>query len=439
MSCDWEAARFGDLFALPQRNGLNRPSRVRGSGLPMVNMGELFAHARIHDITMDLVPFTERESAFLLQKNDLLFARQSLVLEGAGKCSIFLGHKTTVFESHLIRCRLDESKHDPLFYFYFFSSSTGKAVMRRIIEQGAGAAGIRGSDLVELRVPCPPLTEQTRISRVLGALDLEAENLKSQNAALVGIAEAMFRSWFVKFEPVTARLAALTPEGCPESIAAQFPQHLAESSLGTIPEGWSVGCLGDIAFNSRAQAQPAQISSGTPYVGLEHVPRRSLALASWGASDEIGSGKFRFQRNDVLFGKLRPYFHKVVLAPFAGVCSTDILVVRPLEEAWLSFLTMHMFSTEFVSYTTQLSDGVRMPRTNWKDMAAYRVPLPPASLAGAFHSKVSPLLGAMLLNIETSQTLMKLRAALAEGLFSGKLSSADAASLATVAEANVGV
>lgn len=426
MSSNFPMVRFGDLFSVPQRNGLTRPSRVRGAGLPMVNMGELFANARIHDIPMDLVPVGERDAASLLQKDDLLFARQSLVLEGAGKCSIFLGHKKTVFESHLIRCRLDASKYDPLFYFYYFSSGPGKAVMGRIIEQGAGAAGIRGSDLIELKVPCPPLAEQRRVAKALGTLDLEIETLASQNSALVSIVGAMFQSWFVNFEPVRSKLADEPPEGCPESVAAMFPSQLQKSELGEIPAGWSVGCLGGIATNPRLQAKPADMASGTPYVGLEHVPRRTLSLQDWGQSDKVESGKFRFKRYDVLFGKLRPYFHKVVLAPVDGVCSTDILVVRPLDPCWLPYLAMHLFSSEFISHATQLSDGVRMPRTNWKDTASYAVALPPVTVAQAFHRLTRPLFEAMLLNIDTRRTLKQLRAAMAEGLYSGQLLGADA-------------
>ncbi len=110
---------FGELFAVPQKNGLTRPKSVRGSGFPMVNMGELFAYSRIRNVAMELVPVAEKERAFLLDEGDLLFARQSLVRDGAGQCSVFLGNSApTVFESHLIRCRLTTSLANPLYYFY---------------------------------------------------------------------------------------------------------------------------------------------------------------------------------------------------------------------------------------------------------------------------------------------------------------------------------
>ena len=78
-------------MSVPSRNGLTKPKRVRGSGVKMVNMGELFANQRIQNLEMDRVPLVEKERIALLEPNDLLFARQSLVFEGAGQCSIFLG------------------------------------------------------------------------------------------------------------------------------------------------------------------------------------------------------------------------------------------------------------------------------------------------------------------------------------------------------------
>ena len=104
----FETRQFGELFAEPPRNGINRPKAVRGEGVKMVNMGELFAHPRLNNAPMDRVPLIEPElGRFLLSNGDLLFARQSLVLEGAGQCSIFLQDDEPVtFESHVTRVRL---------------------------------------------------------------------------------------------------------------------------------------------------------------------------------------------------------------------------------------------------------------------------------------------------------------------------------------------
>ena len=120
---DWgmNKVEFGALFLEPLRNGVTKPKRVRGSGYKMVNMGEIFSLSFIQNQTMDRVPLTDKEKATtLLQNNDLLFARQSLVRDGAGKCSIFLNDNEPVcFESHIIRVRLNQELCYPMFYYYF--------------------------------------------------------------------------------------------------------------------------------------------------------------------------------------------------------------------------------------------------------------------------------------------------------------------------------
>lgn len=109
----------------------------------MVNMGELFAYPRLINAPMDRVPLSSSEAEkILLEKGDLVFARQSLVLEGAGKCSIFLDDSEPVtFESHVTRIRLNKDEANPLFYFYYFQSYHGRAAIQGIVEQGAGASG----------------------------------------------------------------------------------------------------------------------------------------------------------------------------------------------------------------------------------------------------------------------------------------------------------
>jgi type I restriction enzyme S subunit len=156
------------------------------------------------------------------------------------------------------------------------------------------------------------------------------------------------------------------------------------------------------------------------------MPRRSIALFTWGAASGIESNKFEFKRGDILFGKLRPYFHKVGVASVDGVCSTDILVVRPKRTSWFGFVLGHVSSTEFVEYTSAGSDGTRMPRTNWADMARYEFALPPETVAESFTRLVRPLLEQIFLNIHESRTLAALRDALLPKLISGEMRVKDA-------------
>ena len=120
---NWVKNKFGSLYKIDSRNGLTKPSKVRGEGYKMINMGELFSHDRIYDVPMELVPLKDSEKINAkIEVGDLLFARQSLVLEGAGKCSIVMETSDlTVFESHIIRVRL-KSGENPFFYYSVYQS-----------------------------------------------------------------------------------------------------------------------------------------------------------------------------------------------------------------------------------------------------------------------------------------------------------------------------
>jgi len=97
----------------------------------------------------------------------------------------------------------------------------------------------------------------------------------------------------------------------------------------------------------------------------------------------LESSKFQFQANEILFGKLRPYFHKVGVAPVDGVCSTDIVVLAPKSEPWFGFVLAHISSNAFVGHTDASSTGTKMPRTSWQDMARYPIVIPPRAAAQA--------------------------------------------------------
>jgi type I restriction enzyme S subunit len=214
--------------------------------------------------------------------------------------------------------------------------------------------------------------------------------------------------------------------GLPRAIADLFSDQLVDSELGEVPEGWELGTLGDVAEHPRRGVQPGGIAPSTPYIALEHMSRRSIALSEWGVSDDLGSNKFEFKRSELLFGKLRPYFHKVGVAPVDGVCSTDIVVVAPREPDWFGFVLGHLSSDAFVEYTNSGSTGTRMPRTSWGEMARYNVVLPPKAVANAFTNAVRPMTERIVASIHESRSLGALRDALLPKLISGEVRVKDA-------------
>ncbi|MBX3408119.1 MAG: restriction endonuclease subunit S [Phycisphaeraceae bacterium] len=358
---------------------------------------------------------------------------------------------------HVAIIRPNPGTLDAKFLRYFLVSPGMQADMLSWGGAGATRNALTKGMIEAFEIPAPrDVGEQRAIAGVLGALDDKIEVNRKMARVLEGIARAVFTSWFVDFDPVHYNIrqrehAALDRAGRFVStgddfsirsaegqllrrggdavfgkIAGLFPDRLVDSPLGEVPEGWRVGTLGDVASERRDGIAPEDIQADTAYIALEHMPRRCISLSDWSVADDVASGKLVFAAGDILFGKLRPYFHKVGVAPLDGVCSTDIIVMRPKSPEWSAYALGIASSDEFVAYTDRGSAGTKMPRTNWTDMAAYPIVVPPAPLAAAYNKVVAPMIGRMIAGTHANRTLAALRDTLLPKLISGELRIADA-------------
>jgi len=256
------------------------------------------------------------------------------------------------------------------------------------ISSGSAQGVLNTTAIARIPVPVPPVFEQRAIAGILGALDDKIEINRRMNATLESMARTVFRQWFVENEEVGS---------------------------------WKVGKLGDVSENIRRSTNADEIAPETHYIGLEHMPRGSIALAEWGNASELASNKFIFKQGEFLFGKLRPYFHKVGIAPIDGVCSTDILVIAPKSPEWYGFVLGHISSAELINYTSAASTGTKMPRTNWSDIARYEVVIPPVKVAKEFNEIFKPMAQQIRTNIMQSRTLASLRDSLLPKLMRGEV------------------
>ncbi len=259
---------------------------------------------------------------------------------------------------------------------------------------GTTVLGIRQSELRKVLLPIPPLALQHEIARCLGSLDGRIDLNRRMNETLEEITRAIFKSWFGSFRLV---------------------------SEADRRDGWKDGEFGDVAENIRIQVAPGSLAETTPYIGLEHMPRKSIALTEWGTTGGLASNKFEFKMGDILFGKLRPYFHKVGVAAVDGVCSTDVLVIRPKHPLWFSFVLGQASSSEMVDFANAGSTGTKMPRTSWDELRQFKLSIPPSKLAQDFNAAVFPLVQRIQANIHESQTLASTRDALLPKLISGQI------------------
>jgi len=330
-----------------------------------------------------------------------------------------LDYRKVALAQRLIALRGKPGLLDNTFLKFLLRSEPIQALLRSR-STGTTVLGIRQSELRQVPLPIPPFKEQRAIAHVLGTLDDKIELNRKMNETLEAMARALFKSWFVDFDPVRVKAEGRDP-GLPAPIAALFPDSFEDSELGGIPKGWSMGKFGDVASNSRRGISASEIRSDTPYIALEHMPRKSIALTDWGTANGVESGKLAFNANEILFGKLRPYFHKVGIAPIDGVCSTDIVVVTPRSSDWFGFVLGHASNSDFVEHTNAGSTGTKMPRTNWSEMARYQVALPPEPLAKVFTEQIQSAISRIVASIHENRTLAVLRETLLPKLISGEI------------------
>ena len=361
-------------------------------------------------------------SPITLQINSFAFDTEAVLLAGNNANGVFSTKyykgKFNAYQRTYIIEPIFPDKTNCKYLYFVISDLVGHL---KELSIGSATKFLTKTILNELQISLPPKFEQDKIESFLSALDDRIILLRETNATLEAIAQALFKSWFVDFDPVHAKMQGTPPEGMDEQTAALFPDSFEESELGLVPAGWEVGELADIVTTAKKQLQVSNLTSELNYVGLEYIPRKSLSLTDWGNAEGLESAKSAFSKGDILFGKLRPYFHKVVVAPFDGVCSTDILVCQPKIPAYYGITAMLLFSTALISYAERLSNGAKMPRVNWKDLANYPVCIPPEHLAANFTETITPLFSLMAENVHKAQTLADLRDTLLPRLISGQL------------------
>ena len=311
--------------------------------------------------------------------------------------------------------------NDPKFLFYMLHT-----VHLNNFRVGSGQPLLNQTILSQIPATIPAPSEQRRIAHILGTLDDKIELNRRMNETLEETARAIFKSWFVDFDPVKAKVEGYKPPCMDSKTAALFPSVFQDSPLGKIPEGWEVGTLGKIAKNVRRSIKASEIDPSECFIGLEHMPRRNIALSQWQVDAEIASNKYRFRKGEILFGKLNPHFHKVGVAPIDGVCSTDILVIQPIDAEWFGVVLSLMSSDNFVTYTTAFSKGTTLPRTNWNDMSRYKTVLPKVEIAQKYTEFIRPIIRRIIENIHECHTLSQTRDTLLPKLLSGEIRVDDA-------------
>jgi type I restriction enzyme, S subunit len=280
-------------------------------------------------------------------------------------------------------------------------------------------------DQKRLKIALPSIHEQRAIGRFLGALDDKIELNRRMNETLETMARALFKSWFVDFDPIRAKAEGRDP-ALPKSIANLFPARLIGSELGEIPEGWEVGSLERVAELVRIQTNPFETPEHVfSHCSIPAFDNGQLPLEEAGIA--IKSMKFCVVTGTVLFSKLNPTIERVWLVDpqpnESAICSMEFLVLRPKTPFGRCILYCLLRSPNFRESVNFLVTGTSNSHQRARADGILEIPiaLPPAGIAARFEELATPLLDRTLTNRRQSQTLAKIRDALLPKLISGEM------------------
>jgi len=216
--------------------------------------------------------------------------------------------------------------------------------------------GLKRELVYALKLPLPPLPEQQKIAEILSTVDSAIEKV---NQAI----------------EKTQRLK----KGLMQELLTKGIGHkeFKDTEIGRIPKEWEVVRLGDICKQRNQIILPSG-KGEFKFVGLEHITSGETKLCAYEFDINIKSSKFKFYAGDILYGKLRPYLDKAILAEFDGICSTDLLVLTPAKDRiYTEFLIYTIHSKKFIQYAISTTSGTNHPRTSWKAISKFMFGLPP--------------------------------------------------------------
>ncbi|MFQ2444753.1 restriction endonuclease subunit S [Aeromonas caviae] len=364
-----------------------------------------------HKLQVGDVVFSRRGD---VTRNALIEAHQAGWLCGTGCLKVRLGSQTQASAKFISYClRLPETKD---------------WLVRHAV--GATMPNLNTSILSAVPILLPELPVQQSIANILGCLDERIDLIRETNATLEAIAQALFKSWFVDFDPVHACARGEQPAGLAPEVAALFPDSFEESPLGLVPRGWSLSQLSEAyEINPTRKLKKGEMA---PYLDMASVATSGHTVA--GVADrEMGSGT-KFINGDTLLARITPCLEngKTAFVDFlsqeqTGWGSTEFVVLRPKAPlpAYHGYLLAR--HTAFREHAIQSMSGTSGRQRVQNDvLSRYLVTVPSEKVAMAFNDVISPLQQKITENHRQAQTLANLRDTLLPRLISGQLRLPDA-------------
>ena len=396
---NWESVKLGDLYEV--HNGLSKGGKFFGSGYPFLTFSTVFNNYFLPEELTDFVQSTEKErESYSILRGDVFVTRTSETSDELGmSCVALKDYPNATYNGFTKRMRPITDRVLPEYIGYYMRMPSFRGEFQAFSTMTTRAS-LKNEDLLSLEVKLPEIGEQKKIAGILSAYDALILNNQKQIKLLEEAAQRLYKEWFVKL---------------------RFPGHENAEIVDGMPEGWSKGTLGDIAIDSGKRETKDNRRNYSYYLPIDCLPKKSLYYQQMNDIGLAESSLVAFKAKDILFGAMRPYFHKVVVARDNGLTRSTCFVINAKSKDVWEYLLMLLFDTDTIDYATQISVGTTMPYVRWKDFVNMSVLIPTIEMCKKFGEIVNPIINkANLLAVENIK-IVEARDRLLPKLMSGEI------------------
>lgn len=450
MVSDVELVKVGDHCTVV--SGFAFKSKDLGNfGIPVIKIKNV--NNKIVDISdTQFFPkelISEKHDKFFVENGDVLIA-----MTGQGSVGRVGRLKNNYGRKILLNQRVGKFSVKPSldlgFLYYVLSSDKYENILFNAAI-GSGQPNLSPSDIYNIEIPYLNIKEQKAIAHILGSLDDKIELNRQMNETLEAMAQALFKSWFVDFDPVLDNaLAAGNP--IPDELSARAEQRQAlppsdtdnhvirelfpdafefTEEMGWIPEGWAVGKYSDLAALNPESWNKKNMPEEISYVDLGNTNNGKIDLVvAYSSSEAPSRAKRVLSVDDTVIGTVRPGNRSFAFIHNKGLTgSTGFAVMRPLEHINRSYIYLGLTQDIVIDYLAHIADGGAYPAINPSVVADLECIIPPSEILEKFDNLAYCFMKKIGVNHNHNETLAKLRDTLLPKLLSGELRITDAAAM----------
>ncbi|EJG0582188.1 restriction endonuclease subunit S [Vibrio parahaemolyticus] len=434
MGSNWETVCI-DRIKSPQKyscvggpfgSSLSRKHYV-DSGVPVIRgvnlSGDIFSESEFVFVSPEKSQELQRNMAF---RGDLVFTQRGTL----GQVALIpenSDYECYVVSQSQMKLTVDPTKADPYFIYSYFRSKEAKTLIEKSAIVG-GVPHINLGILKDFRLRLPSLSVQQAVSKIAKDFDRKVMLNNQINQTLEQMAQAIFKSWFVDFDPVKAKMNGEQPEGMDAATASLFPEKLVESELGLIPEGWKVGTLKDIATFQNGYAFKGKdwTEEGFPVVKIGSVKPGIVDLksCSYVAGQTVESlERFKLNIGDILVG-MTGYVGETGLVPQSTVApylNQRVGRLTPLSQSRYELLYVIVRNTAYKQFAEAQAQGSAQANVSGKALMSYPIVIPSEKLIEKFSDLIAPMIKQKLTFSAQCEWLAQTRDTLLPKLLSGEI------------------